>query len=230
MNMDNEKNQLLLILGTLGLIGMAVFIFLIVGGEFKFLFINFSASGIFGPIAWAVPVLMIVVQQIYIIPTFMKSYWEVFASTPPTSQEVYVPFLNEAAVYESLTVQKVVYGMWACVGGLVLITAVPILGYIGMSGSFVTSSSFYILLLSLILYVCICLIRGFSYLGVRKNIYDYHNKYFGVRGTSPYFWLYQLLYFVPLGRSISLLMDIQVMDKITKFNNVQDIDMELREE
>lgn len=228
--MNSEKNQLLLIAGTLGFIGVAVLIFLLVGGEFKFLFINFSAQGILGPIAWAVPLLMLLVQQCYVVPTFMKSYWAIFSEDPPTSQELIVPILNETVVYTSDTVQKVVFGLWACVGGLIVITALPIIPLISGSGLTATSLSFYILVFVGVLYFFICLARGFGYLSVRKNIYDYHNKYLGTRGTSPYFWLYQFLYFIPIARSISLLMDIQVMDKVTKFNDMDNMDTELREE
>lgn len=228
--MNSEKNQLLLIAGTIGFIAIAIMLFLFVGGEFRFLFIHFSADGVLGQLGWAVPIMMVLIQQLYVLPAFMKGYWQSFSDEPPTGAEVYIPFLNEAAVFSSETMQKVVYGLWVCVGGLVLITALPIIPLISNSVSTASSISFYLLVFAVILFVIICIIRGIAYLGVRKSIYDKHAKYLGVRGQSPYFWAFQMLYFIPIARSISLLLDIQILDKLTKFNDVENVDLELKEE
>lgn len=227
--MGSEKNQPLFIGTVFGLIIMTVLMFVLIGGEFHFLFIRFSADGIFGNFLWIIPLIMIAVQQLYVIPTFMQSYWTIFSDEPPTTQEIYVPVLNENVVFQNDTLIKITYALWVIIGIVVLVMITPALSFFG-TGSDTVTLMFYAGVLVVICFLSISLMRGFKYLAIRRDIYDYHNKYMGIRGTSPFFWLYKLLYFVPLGRSISLLSDIQIMDKLTKYNDVEKMKTELFEE
>lgn len=225
--MNSEKRQLQAILGIVVLIGICICSFLAIGGEFKFLFINFSADGVLTQSLWLLPILLLLAQQAYIIPEFMKGYWALFSTTPPTSQEVYLPVLNEDVLYSKPIIVK---GLWGAIVGLALLCYLPILPYIVSSGSAITTITFALVLVAIACYLGLTIIRGFGYLKLRKEIYALHTKYFGSRGESPYFWLFKILYFVPLARVLSISFDIQVLDKLTKFNDLDNMTTELMEE
>lgn len=227
--MNSEKNQLLFIGMVILLVLIPIVIFLFVGGEFEFLMIHFSASGFLRKHLWVVPVLLLLGQQLYIIPSFMRGYWRVFSEEPPNALNLYLPIFNEEVVYESSLLEKIIYILWGCIFILILLVYTPILQILN-SGEAINSASFYCLLIALFLYLVICFIRGVKYLAVRRNIYDYHNKYLGVRGVSPFFIIYKIMYFIPIVRSLALLSEIQILDKLTKFNDVENMDIELREE
>lgn len=227
--MNSEKNQLLFIGMTILLIFVPIAIFLFVGGDFEFLMIHFSASGFLRKHLWLVPPILLLGQQLYVIPSFMQGYWRVFSEEPPSILDLYLPIHNEAVVYANSLLEKVIYILWGCILFLVIFVYTPVLQILN-SGNKVNSISFYCLLLALFLYMVICFIRGIKYLAVRRDIYDHHNKYLGVRGTSPFFLVYKIMYFVPVVRSLALLSEIQVLDKLTKFNDVEGMDIELKEE
>lgn len=225
--MKSEKNQLLFVGIVLGMLALTVLVFLMVGGEFNFLFIHFSADGVFTNFLWLLPVLMIGAQQLYVLPTFWKAYWKLFSDEEPSVQELYVPVLNENVVYGNDTVAKVMMGGWAIILGMILIMVTPILSFIG---SGFRDVMIWIVLFIIAVFLIMSLVRGVKYMAIRQDIYDLHNKYLGMRGTSPFAWMYKVLYFIPLGRSISLLTDIQVLDKLTKFNDIEQMKTELVEE
>jgi hypothetical protein len=227
--MNSEKNQLLFIAMTILLILVPVVIFLFVGGNFEFLIIHFSAAGFLRKHLWVVPPILLLGQQLYVIPSFMRGYWTAFSEEPPNILDLYLPIYNEAAVYESNLLEKIVYILWGCIFLLVVFVYTPILQILN-SGDSINSMSFYCLLLAFFLYMAICFIRGVKYLAVRRNIYDYHNKHLGIRGTSPFFLVYKMMYFIPIVRSLALLSEIQILDKLTKFNDVENMDVELKEE
>jgi len=211
------------------LILVPIVIFLFVGGNFEFLMIHFSASGFLRKHLWIVPPILLLGQQLYVIPSFMRGYWKAFSEEPPSILDLYFPIYNETVVYESSLLEKIVYILWGCIFLLILFVYTPILQILN-SGNAINSISFYCLLLALFLYMVICFIRGVKYLAVRRNIYDYHNKHLGIRGTSPFFLIYKMMYFIPIVRSLALLSEIQVLDKLTKFNDVENMDIELKEE
>lgn len=227
--MNSEKNQLLFICFSVAILSITVLIFLFVGGEFKFLFIHFSAGGLLNKISWLVPILLLFIQQIYVIPVFMKGYWKVFSEEPPTCKELFIPMMNEAVIFETNLATNVTYCLWGGIAFLLIIVFTPLL-QLFQSGEAVMSVSFYCILLAFFLYIILCVIRGFKYLSVRRAIYDYHNKYLGVRGISPFFMLYQFLYFIPIARSLSILADNQILDKLIKFNDLEQMGTELKEE
>jgi len=227
--MGTEKNQLLFIGAVLTLLAVPVILFLLVGGEFGFLFIQFSAEGVFGEFLWATPIIMITAQQLYVIPSFVRAYWDIFSDTPPLKQEIYLPVLNENVVLQSDILTKVTYSLWAIICIIILIMLTPFLTFFG-TGEVTITLTYLAGMLVLACFLAISFIRGIRYLAIRREIYDYHNKYLGIRGTTPFFWFYKILYFVPLGRSLSLLVDLQVMHKLSKFNDVEKMKTDLYEE
>jgi hypothetical protein len=232
--MGNEKNQLLAIAGIGGLILICVLMFFVVGGNFLW----FSASGVLGENLWVLPIVIIACQQLYVIPQFMKRYWKMSSDEEPSVVDLYVPIVNENVVFPSEKIGNAVNVVWFVVAALCVFNALPLLGIdflanvLGsIAGSqFVSVFSFYSMFIAIALICAASVMRGTQYLSIRGEIYDLHNQYFGVRGVGIVSIVYRIMYFVPLVRSISLLMDMQVMDKLVKFNNVEDMKIELQEE
>jgi hypothetical protein len=209
-------------------------LFFVVGGNFLW----FSTEGVLGDFFWVVPIVILACQQLYVIPQFLKRYWEMSSDQDPSAGELYIPILNENMVFPSESVGKIIVIMWVVVGALVLFNALPMVGIdflTNVLGSiagtqFINVFSFYSLAISMVLIFIISFLRGFQYLSIRNEIYDLHNKYFGVRGTGIVSIVYRFLYFIPVVRSMSLLMDIQVLDKLVKYNSVEEMRIELQEE
>lgn len=225
--MNSEKNQLAFIGWVILILAGTVGMFLLVGGEFEFAFIHFSAEGLLGKIIWIVPLILVAGQQLYVVPTFMKSYWKLFSNAPPNQAEIWVPMMNENAIYPGDVLPKIIYALWAVIAGAIVLMVTPVLAIFGSS---VGDAMYFMGILILLMFAAICGIRGYYYFAVRRDIYDLHNKYLGIRGTSVMSWVHRLLYFIPLARSISLLSDLQVMDKLTKFNDIESMKTELFEE
>ena len=232
--MGSEKRQLQAILVILGLIGVCVVMFLLIGGEFLW----FSTEGLIGPYLWAVPIVILVVQQLYAIPRFLKGYWTLFSDEAPSTGDLYTPFVNENKILPSAGCKKFIIVAWVVVGVMILPNVLVLIGVsflaeaiggllgIGGMGDF----TYYTLMIAIIAFVLLSLVRGAQYMVVRKEIYNLHNKYIGTRGTGFVSWFYRILYFVPLVRTLSFLMEIQILDKLTKFNEVEDMKIVLRED
>ena len=232
--MNSEKGQLIAVGSIIAIIVLCVVIFFVVGGEFLW----FSAEGIFAEYLWGVPLIFLLVQQLYAIPQYLKGFYKLFSSSPPTAVDLYVPIINEHSIFSSVVVTKIMLFCWIIIVGFILINALPfigievisnVIGGVGGTGA-VATFSFYTILISIFLLIIISFLRGSQYMSVRKDIYDLHNKYLGVRGKGFVAAFCVVLYFIPVARCIAILMDIQIIHKLTKLNDVTNMKVELRED
>lgn len=211
--MGAEKRQLGAILGLVSLIIIT--------------FMSQALVSYMGKFVWVTPFIIIVMQQVYAIPVFTKGFWKLFASNAPTSQEVYVPVMNEQVLYGKFA--KSVNVLWIYMIVALVSVVSPILPMVLTDGVAVSSITFYMLLSIALAYIILCVFRGLGHITMRKELYAMHSKYFGKAPVLYEIYL-SALCFVPLIRTITFMSDIQIIDKLTKFNNVEDLDMELTED
>jgi hypothetical protein len=226
--MGSDKEKALAVAFIAGFIAIAVIFFQLIGGRFDFLFIHFSAKGVFGRMIWVLPLIMLALQQFYVVPTFMRGYWDAFAESGPSPTELYVPVLNEYAVLPTV-LQKPYLVSYIVIAVFVLLGASPLPQFLG-TGDAVTTMTFYSFVVAIALFVILSVVRGVFYIIADKAIYNRHCEFFGKRGLSPAYWLFKVLYCVPLARSLSMSMSIQILDKITKFNDLSALETVLTEE
>ena len=185
--MSSERKQVEAVLWVLGLIAICVAIYFIVGGNFLW----YSVEGIIGDYIIIIPIALLLIQQLYAVPKFLKGYWTLFADSEPSMVDLYAPIINESKIFPNDGVSRFITIMWIIVGSFLVFGVLPDIG-LGFIASVIgnlfgtiwlSTIYFYAMLIAIAGLLIISVVRGFQYVSLRKELYDLHNAYLGTRGT-----------------------------------------------